>query len=228
MSDLERLDEIPDPYADAGEPPPMSAALVAALAAPSPTRARVRALRLGALALAVASQVVLVAGLGLRRDLASTARVAWALGAIGPLVAAAVALAVALRRGRAGLGVARGALVVTLAVAIAAFAIAVVADAALAGAREEPGLRANVVCAAIAVALAAGPMLLVALAFRRAFPAAAGARTASLGVACGALAALASHAHCAIDAPVHAIFGHGFAIALGALIGAGLARVTRS
>jgi hypothetical protein len=223
--------DVPDPFADAGPLPPLPPELAAALRAPTPTRARLRIERLAAIVVALVAQAIALATLGLRRDLGAGTMLAWSLGAIGPALAVAIAIGAGTRRGRphrAALGLDARSTGIAAAMAAVVFVLSVVANAALAGAWREPGMRADLVCAALAAAFAAAPIALAALAFRHAFATSAGARTAALGIAGGALAALTSHLHCPIDAPLHAIFGHGFAIAIGAAIGAGLGRITRA
>ena len=71
--------------------------------------------------------------------------------------------------------------------------------------------------------LALGPLALGLWAFRRAFAAAAGWRTAAVGVAAGGLAAATMSLACPITTAAHVIVGHGLAMIVAGLAGALLA-----
>ena len=232
MSTEHDLTDIPDPFAEelaaleAMPAPPELAKLP-----PSPSRERLQARRLGMLLMALASVTAVVVVMRLRGDLATGSRVGFFVALLGPLAGGAIALLAALRGGRAGMGATRGALLGATALAVLAFALSAALGARLAqgGAGAiEPSWLANGVCAALGVALASAPMLLAVAALRGAFPVVSRLRASLVGLACGALAAAALHAHCPYDGVVHVLVGHGFAMLACALVAAGLARLLRA
>ncbi len=74
-------------------------------------------------------------------------------------------------------------------------------------------------CMDITLAWAAAPLLLAALALRRAFPSAALWRSALVGAAVGLLCGAAINLHCARGTSSHLLVGHGLPIALATLLG---------
>ncbi len=79
-------------------------------------------------------------------------------------------------------------------------------------------------CVMVTVALTLPALALAAIAFRRAFVAAAGWRTSALGAACGALSAATMSLVCPDVSALHVLLGHGLMILAGAALGAALAR----
>jgi hypothetical protein len=225
--DLNRLGEIPDPYA-----PPAAGVtarpLDAASLPPSPTRARVRRARAAALVSALLFNGAWIAFVERRRDLAALAPRSVALGLGVPLLAALVALVAVARRGSRGLG---GRVVELAALACGPplfFAIGTLASATAtpnAGPFVGPALR----CMSAAALLAAAPFAVALLAMRRSFAASAGWRTAALGVTCGALAAATMSVACPNGEPMHVLVAHGAMMLVVGIAGAWLgARVTRA
>lgn len=78
----------------------------------------------------------------------------------------------------------------------------------------------SLLCLDITLAWAAAPLLLVALATRRAFPTQAVGRSALLGAALGLLSGAAINLHCPNVDPWHMLAGHGVPVAAAALLGA--------
>lgn len=223
--DLDRLLEIPDPYADAL--PSAHSEVAPPVLPPSPTRAAVRRLRLLALGCALLYEVGLLALSGLRPDLATLAPRSLALATVAPLVSALLALVAAGRVGGVGgTGLRVGAVLLvpfglfSLSTLFAAHGAVVLSGRAY--------WAATAMCAMGAVMFAAGPFALAVHAFRRGFASAAEWRTAALGVGCGALAAAAMNLRCAVDGQLHLLLGHGAGLLVAGAVGLSLARFTRS
>jgi hypothetical protein len=224
--DLDRLAEIPDPFA--GSAKPLAPRVSLAPTRRSPDRNRTRVIRLAAAAAALLCDAAWVAFVERRQDLASVPPSRLALGLAIPLAAAALALSAVTRRGRAGLGETK-ARVVTLAIASPAlFAVATV----LVAPAEAPDAlfwRHAVGCIFVSALLAVGPLALGVLAFRHAFAMASVWRAAAVGVASGALAAATMTIVCSIGGAAHALVGHGAMMVIGGVVGAMFgARVCRA
>src|ERR1700683_4809652 len=99
--DLERLRDIPDPFAASGAPAPRKLPALGA----SPTRGQARRNRTAAVGCVVLYEVGWVALIEHRRDLGSLSAFTLALGLVIPLAAAALALGAVAARGRRRLGV---------------------------------------------------------------------------------------------------------------------------
>lgn len=236
-SELVDLAEIPDPFADELAtldampklPPPDLASLP-----PSPSRERLLSRRLGMLLIALAIVTAAVLVMKLRGDLATGSRAGFFVALLGPLGGGALALVVALKGGRTGLGPSRGALVGAAAIAVLSFVIAaalgtqLTAGAGGIGVVGEPPWRANLVCATLGLVLGSVPFVLALAALRGAFAVVTRLRAALVGLACGGVAAAALHAHCPYDGLVHVLVGHGFAMLVGAAVAAALARLLRA
>jgi hypothetical protein len=224
--DVGRLAEIPDPFV--GHPAGRTVTHAVPMPAGSPTRARVRALRGLAAALALAFEIAWLERAGLRPDLRTTPAQVIALGFLPPAVAAALALGAVTRRGFLGLGE-PAARVVALVFGPPIFFAAVTLFFAP-RAEEGGSFWGGVLGCMSATALLAGvPLALGALAFRRAFPSASRWRTAALGVACGAIAAATICFACSDGSALHVLVGHGAAMLAAGLVGAFLiARLTRA
>jgi hypothetical protein len=218
--DLTRLGEIGDPFAADASQPARPAPPVAKTA--SPTRARTRALRAGALVAAVLFDAAWLVFRETRPDLGSLPASAIALGLVIPLVASTLALAAGSRTGTRGLGLPAPRVRALAVAAPALFAVAT-ALAAPAG----PGDRLFWVhaagCATVTAILAVGPLALGLWAYRRAFVGAAAWRAAAIGVAAGGLAAATMSLACPISSASHVILGHGAVMLVTALAGALLA-----
>lgn len=218
---LDRLAEIPDPFASSARSPgprPTPARL-----ARSPGRARVRTLRLTAAAAALFCDASWVALIERRPDLAAVPSSRLALGLAIPLAAAVLALSAVTRRGRAGLGETK-ARVLTLAVASPSLFAAATVLVAPTGPPDPLFFRHAAGCIGVTALLAVGPLTLGLLAFRHAFAMASAWRAAALGVASGALAAATMTLVCPIGSASHVVFGHGAMMLIGGAVGAMLGR----
>jgi hypothetical protein len=222
--DLRRLADIPDPFAEAarrsvrppGEKP----------TARSPSRSRVRGLRVTAIAIALGSELAWLALVEHRSDIAAASPSALLLGIAVPLFAAALALAAATRRGATGLGESPSRVGALVGLSVTTFVVGTLFTAP-----PDPGgefwghaLR----CMAVTAALAAAPLALGVWSFQHAFAAATRWRSAALGVAAGALAAATMSLACSNDGAVHVIVGHGAMMLVGGAVGAALGRATRA
>jgi len=224
--DLRRLADIPDPFSGAagkaprphGERP----------TAPSPARARVRELRVMAVAVALLSQAVWLTLVERRSDMAASSPWALLLGIGIPLVAAALALTAAAGPGSIGLGEPMSRLAALVALSVAVFVV----GTTLFGAPQdsEAGLFWGhaLRCMAVTAVLAAAPLALGVWSFRHAFAAAATWRSALLGVASGALAAATMSLACSNGGALHVLVGHGAMMLAGGAVGAALGRATRA
>jgi hypothetical protein len=218
---LDRLAEIPDPFADAAVPP--EPRVVAHRTDSSPTRSRVRAQRVGALAGAVICDAAWVAFVERRPDLALVPYAWLALGLGIPVAAAVLALSAVTSRGALGLGEPKGR-VMTLAIASPVLFASATAIAAAPTAPDPLFWRHAVGCMSVTLVLVVGPLAMGLWAFRRAFVVESVWRTAALGVACGALAAATMSLVCPVRSASHVILGHGAILLIGAAVGALLGR----
>ena len=217
--DLDEIAAIPDPYAggDRGGTPSVPA--LGGSRAPSRSQRR---RRLGlALAAALLYEAAWVLFAEHRADLASVAPSTIALGLLVPLGACALALSAVLRSGPRGLGAPAPYLVACACLPPVLFA----GGASLWTSPDPPDSAFSfwahaARCMLVTALLAAAPLALGVLAFRRAFVAAAGWRTASLGAACGALAASTMSLVCSNGGVLHVVIGHGAMILAGAGAGA--------
>jgi hypothetical protein len=211
--DFEGFADIPDPAAGvAAQPDP--APEIAAPAEPSPTRTQ-RRRRIGAaIALALASILLIVMRVGVRRDM--TARDV-AIPFVLWLTVAAFAVMVAFRRRERGIAPSVGAVRIVGVAVPALFA-------AIAFAWSEPHQSWGTVgeCVRFAAMLSAIPMTFAALLLRRSFLTAPASRGAAVGAVCGLLGAAAVHTHCDFAGTGHMVFGHGLPILGAALVGAAL------
>jgi hypothetical protein len=218
--DLNRLGDIADPFAqDAAAPVRPADRTRFPLGARPPTRSRVRLVRAIALAAALLYQVAWLVFREHRPDLGSASKLGLALGFAIPLCASALALSAAIRRGPRGLG-APAARIAVAAVAAPLLFVAATAVAAPPNGGDPLFWRHAAGCMAVTAILAVGPMALALWAFGHAFAAAAGWRTAALGVAAGALSTATMSLACPITAATHVILGHGVVMIVTALVGA--------
>jgi hypothetical protein len=220
--DLNRLADIGDPFAEdaSARIRPMDRSRTPL--GPSPTRSRMRTTRAIALAAALLYDAAWLVFHERRPDLGSMSTVGLVLGIAIPLSAACLALGAAVRRGPRGLGIPAGRMA---ALAIAGPVLFVVATlvAAPPDAGDPLFWRHAAGCMAVTAILALGPMALALWAFRHAFAAAAGWRTAAVSLAAGAFAAATMSLACPITAASHVIVGHGLVMIVAALAGALLA-----
>jgi hypothetical protein len=219
--DITRLLEIGDPFADEASAP--ARPMVAKPSEPSPSRGRVRAMRIIVFVSALLYDAAWLALRNTRPDLPSLPTSAIALGLGIPLAAGALALGAATRRGQRGLGLSAAHIVALAMAAPAVFVMATLVAAPTAGGGDAFWDRALHCMGATAI-LAFGPLGLGLWVFRRAFVATATWRTAAVGVACGALAAATISLHCPVSSAWHVVVGHGTVMLVGGLIGAWVGR----
>jgi hypothetical protein len=222
--DLKQLADIGDPFAEDARAPVRPMDPARAPRGRSPTRSRMRVLRGVALAAALFYDASWLLFHERRGDLTQQPPAGLALGIAIPLAAASVALAGAVRRGPRGLGAPA-----TRLAALAIGAPVLFALGTLLAAPPETGdplfWRHAAGCMAVTGLLALGPLALGLWAFRHAFAAAAGWRTAAVGVAAGGLAAATMSLACPITTAAHVIVGHGLMMLIAGLAGALLAPV---
>ena len=219
--DWQQLGEIPDPFAAAPATPVPdgpSGELRAAVGRPSPTRERLRSLRVAALVFALGYEVVAVLAYKLRPDVAS--RPVWqlALGLLVPAVAASLALGAAVGRGPHGLGESPQRLRTVTLGAPALFAAAM--WIALPHSGDSAFWSHALNCMITTAVVGAAPVVFAAWVMRRSVVAAAAWRSAAMGVAVGALAATAISLVCANEDATHVLVAHGTAMLVLGVLGA--------
>jgi hypothetical protein len=217
---LERLADIPDPFAKGALGPPHGGT---PRPDHSPSRSGLRARRAVAAGCAIAYELALLAWLGMSPDLGTQSALVVVSGLLAPLVAAALALGAAVRRGPNGLGepVARLASLVVAPALLFDFAAIVSAPYP----NDGSGFwRGALGCMLKTALLAAGPLALGVVAFRRAFASASALRASAFGVACGAISAATLSLSCPHRAALHVIVGHGTMLIAAGLLGALLGR----
>lgn len=185
---------------------------------PSPTRDQRRRRNLIALGFALAWLAFLVWRLGLRGNIADAGLLAslgaWALVSGG-------GLALALRPNARGLPPSLRAVQIILLALAALYVAGVLVRAA--AAPTVPIHWSNVIgCLSCAHLLAAGPLVVAAIVFRRSFLSFPAWRGAVVGAACGFGGAIGIHAHCAVETASHVLVAHGLVIVIAALLGAAL------
>jgi hypothetical protein len=219
--DLEKLNEIPDPYESvaASCPPPK-------LAAGGPTHGRLERRRRGLVLLVCGALGAWIVRVGVApRPLMPAWFVALAL--VLPTVVAVLAYLGATRPGRLGLGWPVRSLAAALAAAIVLFAVS--ALAAPAPALRLFTLQSTLACALTATVLGALPFAAGFFVFRRTLAGSAWLRMTLFGVGCGLVGAVLVRLHCPNDSIPHVLVGHGAALLayglLGARVGRGSVRV---
>ena len=224
--DLRRMADIPDPFAIAaqGAPPPLAGKALDR----SPSRAHVRGLRAAAVAIALLAEVAWLGLVEHRPDLTSVSPSVLVLGVGIPLVAAALALAAATRRGALGLGESTSRLVTLVGLSVAVFAAGTVFAAPRGSVGEADFWGHTLRCMGVTAVLASAPLALGVWSFRHAFVGAPVWRSAALGVAAGALAAATMTLACSTDGALHVLVGHGAMMLVGGAVGATLGRATRA
>jgi hypothetical protein len=216
--DLQLLRDIPDPFADGARPPLPSFGVPARPV--SPTRSRVRAMRAGALAAALAYDACWLAVFRIHGGGRPSGIVV--LGVLIPLAAAAIALAAATRQGSRGLGETRGRIVALTVGAVGLFVSATAAAFPVEWSESFWLGTAN--CLVRSAIFAGGPLALAAWAFRHAFATGSALKVSALGVACGALAAVMMNLVCPDDSAYHVLVGHGAMMIVAGAVGAWLGR----
>jgi Negative regulator of sigma F len=211
--DLHRLRDIPDPFPGAAAPAPRPPTLPAS----SPTRSGVRSARVLFALAAVAYEAAWL--IFLRAQVVAHSAWTVVLGVALPLVAGGAAGAVALRPGARGMGEPAPRLAAWVLVVPAALAAGV-----FLGSPPEPTdgtfWPRALGCIVTGAWLLAGPLLLLGLAFRRAFASASAWRTAALAIASGGLAMATLGVLCPHHTGAHLVVGHGAAMVLAAVAGA--------
>lgn len=211
---------IPDPFEAGGLAPAARRPDVYA-----PTRARVHLTRGIAFAAALTYEVFWLVVLGTHGGGRAGATIA--IGFSIPLVASAVTLLAATRRGARGLGEPVAGIAGATCGAYLLFVAAtlLVAPPDMKGKAFWPDAAR---CIGISSLFAVGPLAIGLYAFRSAFASAAAWRTMALGAACGALATVMMSVVCPDGGQFHVLVGHGtvmaVACAVGGLVGRMLAR----
>lgn len=218
MNDLSFLKEIPDPVA--GAPPAPAAPPPRLAAGTSPVRRSTRRSRYLALGVSALWLVAHLSVYGLRGDLQRLPPLYLALQVGMPALLGALSLGLALAPGRLGLGV-RVKVVAGLAVLgpLTFWLLAAGVPAPYAEGQLANFWLSSLICLDITLAWASAPLLLAALALRRAFPSAALWRSALVGAAVGLLCGAAINLHCSSVNQGHLLAGHGAPIALATLLG---------
>jgi hypothetical protein len=216
--DLQLLRDIPDPFAAVARQPLSSIGVPARPV--SPTRSRVRAMRAGALAAALAYDACWLAVFRIHGG--GRANGVVALGLLIPLVAAAIALAAAARQGSRGLGETPGRIIALTIGAVGLF-VSVTWAAFPVEWGEDFWLRTTS-CLLRSAIFAGGPLVFAAWAFRHAFATGSALKVTALGVACGALAAAMMNLVCPDDSAYHVLVGHGAMMIVAGAVGAWLGR----
>ncbi|MDP9036658.1 MAG: NrsF family protein [Myxococcota bacterium] len=212
--DLEGLGAIPDPFAeDVRATLPRRSLPVATRA---PTRSRAVAERWAALGAALLWNAAWVL-FDRRPDLGRLPTSHLAIGLGIPLAAAALALAASVRRGPHGLGEPIPRLA-ALAIAAPALFVAGAWFAAEPNVAGHPFWRAALGCVTTTAVLAVVPLIAAGWAYRHAFVGSSW-RTATLGVACGALAAATMSIACSNGSLLHVLVGHGSMMLALAILG---------
>ena len=210
---FEDFRSIPDPASGLGvrpPPPPVPPQ------DPSPTRAERRRRSLIALGFGVAWVVFLVWRLGLRGNIGDA-------GLLGSLalwtLVSGGGLALALRPNARGLPPSLRVVQIILLALAALYVAGVLVRAATAP--DVPIHWSNVLgCLSCAHLLAAGPLVVAALLFRRSFLSFPAWRGAVVGAACGFGGAIGIHAHCSVETASHVLVAHGLVIVVSAALGA--------
>jgi len=220
LSDLSFLNQIPDPVSDAG-----SRGVARPLPTPGgnpPTREASRRRRMVAVGVSLAWLCAHLLVYGVRQDFGQLPAGYIAAQVVLPIAFGACCLLVALAPGKLGLGLGVG-LVGAMAV-LGPLSYWVLALGLPAPHPPVAGKLTfwlgSLLCLDITLSWAAAPLLLVALATRRAFPTQAVGRSALLGAALGLLSGGAINLHCPNVNPWHLVAGHGVPVAAAALVGA--------
>jgi hypothetical protein len=211
--DLPDFSAIPDPLAAHGsaQTPATSVAPAPPREAVGPTRSAVIRRRLAAVALGFGWLFLVQVVIGLRSGVPM-----WimALHAGVPTALGAVALYLALRPGKVGVGPSARSVITFGVIGAATFSVAALATPC---ATQTMGyVEGSLLCGDITVLIAIVPLAAIAWAQRGTFVAGAGFRSALLGASVGFAAAGMQALHCIESDRYHVLFGHGWpVIALG-------------
>jgi hypothetical protein len=222
--DIDRIHDVPDPLAGIAEcamPPRRGATRDE-----SPTRSRVAAVRATALGAALVYELAWLVVMHKRGDLYTIPRTTLLAEIAIPIAAAAVALAAAATPGAQGMGQPKARLTALALLSPALFVAATLVSSLGAAAEvdRDSFLLHCVRCFVWTSIYSAGPIVLSAWAFRRAFVAAPAWRSAALGLACGAMGAATMSLVCATGSPAHVLLGHGGMMLVAGVGGALLGR----
>jgi negative regulator of sigma F NrsF-like protein len=221
--DLHCIGDVPDPLVGLADLPVPPRRVVSV--SPSPTRARVATTRTVALGAALLYEGAWLALMHKRDDLHTIAPLLLLVEVAVPIGVAVLALAAA-SPGEDGLGKPKARMIaLTLMAPVlfmgATFVLSTVsAGDADAGSFWLHGLR----CFAWTSLYSAGPMVLAAWAFRRAFVVAPAWRMAAVAMACGATGAATMSLVCSVGSAAHVLVGHGGVMFVAALVMAALGR----
>ena len=221
MSDLSFLNEIPDPTTGAAPPAPPGATAPPRPPAASPTRSMNQRRRAAALGVSLAWLATHLAVYGVRADFQQLPAAYVAAQIALPFAFGAASLLVAVAPGRLGLGLGIGVVAgLALLGPLSFWLLAAAMPPPFAADSARGFWLGSLLCLDITLAWAAAPLLLAALALRRAFPASAGWRSALVGASLGLLSGAAINLHCPNTDPAHLLAGHGVPVVVAALVGA--------
>jgi hypothetical protein len=221
LNDLPFLNQIPDPV-PGGPRSPGGARPLSMPGGASPTRETTRRRRVAAIGVSLAWLCAHLLVYGIRQDFAQLPASYVAAQVALPMAFGACCLLVALAPGKLGLGLGVGlvgAMAVLAPLSFWVLALGMPAPHPPAAAKLSFWL-GSLLCLDITLSWASAPLLLVALATRRAFAAQAGPRSALLGAALGLLSGGAINLHCPNVDPWHLVAGHGVPVITAALLGA--------
>lgn len=209
MSNFELPDfsAIPDPLAAHRSPPPAPAPPAPAQVELGPTRSTTRRRRLIAVAVGFGWLFLVQLLIGIRSDVPPWIML---LHAGVPTALGALALYLALRPGKVGVGPSVRSVAVFALIATATFAGAALVTPC---ATQTMGyVEGSLLCGDITVLIAVIPLAIIAWAQRRSFVAGAGYRSALLGASVGLAAAGMQALHCIESDRYHVLFGHGWPV----------------
>jgi hypothetical protein len=210
--DLRDLASIPDPLAAQPTPPGRDAAAPPA-AERGPTRKTLRHRRVFAILSVYVWLLAVQVFIGIRNDVPAWIMI---LHVGVPTLLGSVALWLALRPGRLGLGPSFRAVGSFVAVASVVFGVAALCTPCIEAGL--PLLKNSFLCGDWILAIAVVPLFALAWATKRTWAAGAGFRSALLGAAVGFTAAGMQALHCAHSDGMHVLLGHGWPIVV---LGAG-------
>ena len=227
FSKLSQLGDVPDPLTASSANAPLREVRVASDAV---DRGGTRRRRWVAFAISCAWLLAHLVVFGVRRDLNQLPG-SYALEQIAlPFLLAMASLALALQRGKLGLG-ARVGLLASLAI-IGPAAFCAIAAAVPAPRPELPAEGSGVgilLCLDLTLLWTAIPLACAAICLRHAFPVASSWRSALVGAAAGLLASGVMNLHCPNVSRLHMVLGHGFPIVVAVVVSAVLMpRATRT
>jgi hypothetical protein len=218
--DLEKLREIPDPFAEQVAQSPRPAAPSRREA--SPTRAEVHRLRLAAAAAVVLYDAAWAVFIERRPDLGTVQLSQLLLQLAAPLLASALAVGALGRPTGLSFGEPKGRMLALVLSAPALFACATLLSAPTH--HDALFWRHVLGCFGVTVILAAGPVGLGVLSFRNTFASLSAWRAAALGVASRGLACATMTFACPDGDAAHVLLGHGGILVLAGVIGGLLRR----